>query len=481
MLDSFIQSVVNLLGGIVALLVRLALPLALACGLVSLAVTVALIFGREKTALDGLSLRQAARRGAAWGVLALCVCVGWTILRAVPDVARREIEWRQSAEATANPTPDAEPIYQSGPAVAALVEKTYTRTLTLPPSFLERIGTEGIGILSPYLTDPSAENVLRLRDTFARSGQDVVFTREVTRLDEEPLPVKSTNISLKFQRLAERAYDVAFDGNYIFENPTVEPRTVRCQFSLPYGVTVRDVSIRVGDTALAEPNEQGAYEWRGELRPGERRELHLRYHARGAHLFHYDLGSQRRRVQQFKLEVTGSGTARFPRGSLEPTLQAGDRLEWSLDNVVTAQKIALAFPPDIEREEAYLQALNALGASLILFVLGNLIAGYAFGGKVTPGVLTAGLALFGLGLVATPILAYYLGGVAAVLIGPLLGAMLAAGVLGRESLRVGLPAALLPAAFLSPHHSGLLLLLLILVSLGAAVLLRQRRSLVPRG
>src|SRR5207249_11349161 len=116
--------------------------------------------------------------------LGLLVVAGWAVLAATRPLAREAIEWRESAEATAKPAPHAPPIHQYGPSVAAIVERTYTRTLTLPPEFLQPLGADGLGVLSPYLTDPSAENVLRMADTFHRSGRDAVFTREVTTHSE---------------------------------------------------------------------------------------------------------------------------------------------------------------------------------------------------------------------------------------------------------------------------------------------------------
>ena len=322
-------------------------------------------------------------------------------------------------------------------------------------------------MLSPYLTDPSAENVLRLVDTFRRSGSDVVFTRQVTRLDEEPIPFTTSRIRVRFRRLTGRAYDADFEGRYVFQNAGEAPITVRFLFPLPNGNTIRDLNVSVGGEAVTEPNESGSYAWECPMAPGEQREAVVRYRVLGAQTWHYDLGSRRRRVQQFQLDAAVDSAVRFPRGSLQPTAHAAGTLHWELANVVTAQQVALAFPPDILGRESYLQALSALPASLVVFLIGVLMVALRFRQRLSPGLLAAGLVLFTLGLGAAPVLANYLGFSAGILLGPLAGAALAVRALGRPALLAALPAALLPATFLSPNHSGLLALLLALIALAS--------------
>ena len=70
---------------------------------------------------------------------------------------------------------------------------------------------------------------------------------------------------------------------------------------------------------IAEANASGSYEWQNPMQPGERKEAMIRYRILGANAWHYDLGSQRRRVKQFELDVSGGVSVRFLRGSLQPT------------------------------------------------------------------------------------------------------------------------------------------------------------------
>jgi len=465
MITPYVQAVGGALGGVVALLTRLALPLAILFGLTAVAVTCAVVLSRNGVPSGWPDWRRSGSRSLGYLAVGLLAVIGWAALGAALPLARSAIQWKDSAEATTNPVPDASPVLQSGPVVGAISERTYTRTLMLPPDFLQRVGEQGVGVLAPYLSDPSAENVLRLSDNFRRSGNDVVFTREVTRLDEQPIPFDDSQVRVKFRRLAGRAYDADFEGRYVFANAGTEPITARFLFSLPGVGTVRDLNVRIGEQAIPEPNQSGAYEWKGDLKPGEQREAIVHYNVIGAGTWSYDLGSQRRRVRKFRLDASPDGPVRFQRGSLQPSVTSAKELKWDMGSVVTAQQIALAFPPDIAVRESYLQALSALPITFVLFALGIVLVGIRLHQASTPGRVALAVTVFAFGLGAITVLASYVGPVAAVFLAPLPAAYFVIRMLGRPAILAALPAALLPATFLSGQHTGLLILLLAIVTL----------------
>lgn len=469
MITPYVQAIGGALSGVLSLLTGLAMPLAVLVGLVAVAAVCALVLGRNGAPGVWPSFRTSGSRILGYVAVGLLAVVGWAALGTALPLARSEIVWKESAEATTNPVPDASAVFQSGPVVGAIAEHTYTRTLTLPPDFLQRIGEQGVGVLSPYLSDPTAENVLRLSDNFRRSGNDVVFTREVTRLDEQPIPFDDSQVRVKFRRLAGRAYDADFEGRYLFANSGKEPITARFLFALPGAGTVRDLNVRVGDQTVAEPNEAGSYEWKGELKAGERREALVRYTVIGASTWNYDLGSQRRRVRKFSLVAAPDGPVRFTRGSLQPTASSNQEVKWEMGSVVTAQQIALSFPPDIAVRESYLQALSALPITFVLFALGIVLVGLWLREASTPGRVALAVTAFAFGLSAITVLANYIGPIAAVFLAPLPAVFLVVRMLGRPALLAALPAALLPATFLSGQHTGLLILLLAAVTLALAM------------
>jgi hypothetical protein len=483
MITPYVQAVGGALGGVLSLFTELALPLAVLLGLAALAATWALVVRRSGGGPVWPGWGESGSRFLGYTAVGLLAITGWAALGAALPMARGAIEWKASAEATSNPVPDASPVFQPGPVVGAISEHTYRRTLTLPPDFLQRVGEQGVGVLAPYLTDPSAENVLRLSDTFRRSGSDVVFTREVTRLDEQPIPFDDGHVQVTFHRLSGRAYDAEFEGRYLFTNSGTEPITARFLFSLPSAGTVRDLSVQVGENGVPEPNQSGTYEWKGELKAGEQREAIVRYRVIGASTWNYDLGSQRRRVRQFHLVASPDGPVRFQRGSLQPSDTTRQTVKWDLGSVVTAQQIAIAFPPDIAGRESYLQALSALPITFLLFLGGVILLGLLLRRRPAPGRLAAAAVLFALGLGASTVLANYLGSAAAILLAPLPAVYATARLLGRPALLAALPAALLPATFLSGPHTGLLILLLAVLTGGAAyrLLSTPRRTFSPAG
>lgn len=483
MIEKYTDAIRQALNGVLELLIQLALPLAIGLGLLGVVALVTVLLQRSAARNSdavgeawwvGFSWQRYAAERLGYISVALFLVVGWAALRTTRPLAQQDIRWRESAEATSNPAPDAPPVAQAGPALARLSERVYARTLTLPSNFLRRIGAEGVNVLAPYLTDPTAENVLRLRDNFQRRGRDVVFTREATLLNEEPVPFTNSQIKVKFRRLAGRAYEAAFEGHYTFANAEKKPSTLHFLFTPPEAGTVSDLSVTVGNTAVTEPSaatpDSNTYEWKSEMKPGEKQEAIVRYTVVGARTWSYDLGSQRRRVEQFSLEAETPGAIGYLRGSLQPTDESGNRLRWQMSDVVTAQQIALFFAPSLENQ-LYLQALSALPASFVLFLIGVVAVGLwvrpapGAAGMLRPGHLLAALILFAFGLGSATVLAIYFGPVAGIICGPLLGAALASLVLGRYSLLATIPAATIPATFLSAANSGMLIFMITLFTL----------------
>lgn len=458
---------------VLQLVVKLALPLSILVA----AVIIGAIWMSKRRADSELPWSQVDwRRVMGFALAALSVFIGYRALRVLNPIATEAILWEQSAEATETPSDDAPAVYQFGPTVSSLARRTYTRTLSIPPYLLERIGTEGIGMLAPYLSDPTAEGVTSLVDTFRRSGQELILTREVTRLDEDPIPFSNSNVTARFVRKQERAYDVEFEGRYEFGNTGNEPMEARFVFALPYEGTIRDLAINVGDEAVDLQNDAGNYEWRGRLLAGDKRTAVVKYTVSGSRVWHYDIGSRRRRVEEFTLTANTGGPAKFMRGSLQPTEKRGDEHTWRLSNVVTAQQVAVSFPPNIARRDAYLQALAVVPAGFIVFAVSVIVVAISSGVVLGPARFLLALFGFALGLGSIPVLSPYLGSVAAVLVGPLIGAGLAVFSLGSRALLPGLVAGLLPAAFLSAEHSGLILLVLGVVAFLGLLVQRGRAA-----
>ncbi|HXH60384.1 MAG TPA: hypothetical protein VNI20_03405, partial [Fimbriimonadaceae bacterium] len=360
---------------------------------------------------------------------------------------------------------EAPPVRQYGPATAMLVPKTYSRTLTLPPDFADRLGTEGLEVLAPYLSDPSASNVKSLVDTFKRSGRDVVFTRELTRIDEQPLPFERAEVNVDFKRLEGSAYDMTFVGKYTFKNPGAETASARFDFPLPSAGTIREISATIDGQPIPEPETQGRYMWEGDLGGGESKTATVQYRVVGSRNWSYDFGSSRRRADELSLTVNAGGPARFLRGSLEPTSQDGETVKWDLSHVISNQQIALIFPPDTLVRESFLRSLVSLRYVLAALVIGLsllVLVGEKKFDPVRAGVATV-LLTFGFG--AATVAAQYVAPLIALTVLPVLAALAAVRVMGTNRWLFAVALGLVPAAFLSEGNTGAWMFLIVLVAL----------------
>lgn len=472
--QGFFDAARSALQGILNLLVKLALPLGLAIGLIVAAWLVAQALRPNAITVDRAAIWSGVRRiFGLLGVVVLVVCV-WRVFRLAPDNARALMEWKEMAEASENPLPEAAPVYMYGPVVAKMVEKTYTRTLTLPPDFLQRIGSESLQALSPYLTDPTANNVKSLTDRFEKQGLDVQFTRELTRVDEEPIPLDRSEIEVTIKRLQGEAFEYEFVAKHQFSNPTDETIDERILLVLPASVgTIRNLRVAVGDEAISEPDDRGYYVWKGKLAPGERREATMRFSSIGETEFRYDISASRRAVKSLVMTANVDGPVQYVKGSIMPTKREGNRVEWNLADVVTNQSFALRFPKDVRQQDALLQSLRMLPTTLILFSIGLVVFARRMRFELSNGGLALSILLFSFGLAASFIVANYAPVFWAMLLGPMFGLALVGMFLDRRFVAALTPIALIPLTSVSPTHSGLWMLLLAALALVAFMILGE--------
>ncbi|MBI5706039.1 MAG: hypothetical protein HZC36_03505 [Armatimonadetes bacterium] len=465
--QAIVQAFIAGLEGVRNLLLEAALPIAVLLGLAAVAGAIAA--NRDPEGLKGRLSSVGGWGARAWGYLGvgvLVVCF-WHGLGALSGLARTNMEWRDSAEATRRPTEDAPPVYQFGPAAASISEKTYTRTLTLPPSFLQTIGEQGIGVLSPYLTDPTAESIIRLRDTFRQSGQDVVFTREATQKVEEPIPFEQSTLKATFKPSGTDGFEIAFEGEFAFKNGQPDAILGRFSFPLPDGGTIRDLSVKIDGEEVRQDPDTDAYVWEGTVNAGATKKAVATFRANGGTQWQYDLGSQRRRVKSLRLDVTSEMPLRFVRGSIQPVSSSETSATWQLKDVISQQRIGLKFQKDSSTSDGSLQALAMAPFALLIGLATLVVGGMARGVRFGPARLARAAVMLGFGFGSPLVLAPYIGPVAGLLVGPLLGAALAGlGALGgkhREAWGIATPlllSALVPATFLSAENTGLLLLII---------------------
>ena len=466
MSNSISQSIIETIKFVYYFLSGLALPLAIIVGAAIVAYAVkGSVLGRE-----GKDLTRKFGSIFAYVVAGLFIACGWTGLKGLAAGAMDELYWSQAEAVSEEPVVKAPPIEQPGPVVAAMVEKTYSRTLTLPPEFFQRIGAEGVGALSPYLVDPTAENVKSMVDSFRRSGEDVVFSRELTRADESPMPFDTADIDVMFERLDRRAYRVLFTAEYRFTNESDAPIECRFLFYPPQnGGTIQALRVQVDEQTVGEPDGGGNYVWIGQVDPGKQKLATVSYESIGTSTWNYQLGSTRRRVRDFRLTASIDGPVEFETGTINPTTRDHDTVEWRLNDVLTTQRLGLVFPEDVAERDAFLEGVAILPVSMVLMLAALVAVGLRTGRGLSPMRLALATATSVIGLASSYVLHDFLGYLPALIVGALAAAVATAAATQWRSLAVLPPIALFPVSSMGQENAEMWLLFLAVLAIGLMV------------
>jgi hypothetical protein len=457
MSDSVFFSIGEMLKIVYHFLLSITLPMAIIVGAAIVAYAV------KGSVMDrkGQDLSKSFGSIFAYCFTGIFIICAWTGLKSVESLAQDKIYRKRSQATSEEPVIKAPPIEQAGPVAATMVEKTYRRTLTLPPAFFERIGAEGVGVLSPYLVDPSTENVRSMVDSFRRSGGDVVFSRELTRADESPVRFDSADVDVSFKRLTGRAYHVDFAAEYVFTNELDTPVEGRFLFYPPQnGGTIQGLKVEVDGERVDEPDERGNFVWLGEIGPGEEKHASVSYESDGTSSWNYQLGSTRRRVRDFRLTASIDGPIEFRSGTINPSSRDDKTVEWRLNDVLTSQRLGLVFPEDIAARDRFLDSLGSLPVTMVVMLMALVVAGMRTGRTVSPKRLALAVVTVVVGLGSSAALYELLGYSPSVFFGSLLAAAASAAVVEWRSIALLLPVALLPAASLSKDYADAWLLLL---------------------
>jgi hypothetical protein len=439
------------------------------------------------------SLPAVARVVVSWLACALAVSAAMFVLTLVQQATDRRFADMEEAQTSSGADSAAENMVQGAPKAVLLTEKTYRRTLSLPPELLSRVSAEGVAVLAPYLTDPTSENVTRLVDSFRRSGRRVIFERDATLGIEQPIKLDSSTVAADLTFVdptfgGRRTYFKAtFDGTYAFHNPETREAPVRFTFPLPTGSgTLSNVRMVVNGTQLPVSDLTNGFVWTQTLPPSGRADVKISYENQGARGWSYRLSGRREPLSKFDLSVSANRAPKFARYTVFPTQTAhsiGGKYvsSWHLENIVTAQDVGLVFSRLDVRE---LLAKMFTFAPISLGIVAVFVAAFALRRKLPIRPLQAAMAILGfaLGLALAGIFTWYMPLIVGVVLGCAIAVVLAIRALGRPFvLPVGL-AVITMIAFLSLTNKSALLAfdmtaaLLLLVPMDGLDFLRRKRA-----
>ncbi|MBB5234966.1 hypothetical protein [Deinococcus budaensis] len=485
-----VQTALDMLAGALGWLAGLAVPL---LGLLGAGLLALLLVGLLDRDRFRAGIGWAAARGpqvGRWALVALALGAGALAV----EVTRRAVDLRLGAQLSARYANAADPAggqtVQSAPRVSLLSSRTYSRSVALPADVYTRLNLGGgWEALLPYFGNPPSLTVQDLREGFTRRGETLLYTRDVTLQTEEPLGLDTTRAraDLRFVGAAGGAasqagntYRATFRADYTFTNPRREAATARFLFPLPQGSgTLSGFRLTVNGRAYrASDLSQGSL-WEGRVGAGQTVRVSVTYTHQGSRGWSYRLSDRREPLRSLDLTVTADRPARFERYSLYPTrltravFGGPQTLRWQLQDVITAQNVAVVFAQSSVRE---LLAKAGLMQPPALVLAALLALGWALRRRLPlpPPRLAGALLGLALGFVLGGVLTAYLPPVAALPLGSLVGVGFGALALGRAFLPPLVVAALVPLAFLAAPHAGLLLTLLAAATLLA--LLRAGRA-----
>lgn len=467
-----VQTALNALYDTLSWLAGLAVPLALTLGALLLALL-----------LVGLLDRERFRAGLTWTASQLPWLERWVLVALAvgagilaTQVTRRAVDVRLGAQLNARYANAADPAggqtVQSAPRVSLLTTRTYSRSLVLPTDVYARLNLNGgWETLLPYFGNPPGLTVQDLREGFTRRGRNLIYTRDVTLQTEEPLGLDTTlaRADLRFVDPAGGRgtfYNATFSADYTFTNPRKEAAPARFVFPLPSGSgTLSGFRLTVNGQSYRASDLRAGSVWEGVVPAGQTVRVNVTYRHQGARGWSYNLADRREPLRNLDLIVTANRPAKFERYSLFPTsitrsaFGGTQTLHWQLQDVITAQNVAVVFAQGSVREMLAKVGLVEPPALLLAALLTLAWAGLRR--LPLPPLQLAGAVLgLALGFVLGGVLTAYLPPFLAVPLGALVGLTFGVLALGRAYLLPLLVAALVPLAFLVVGHAGLLLALL---------------------
>ncbi|MDQ6941378.1 MAG: hypothetical protein M3169_02560 [Candidatus Eremiobacteraeota bacterium] len=467
-----VQAVLDMLSEALRSIASGAVPVAIAiAGIVvlgALVVVVVGVFDRDRVRWMFAAIPLALRPLGGWIVFAVALAGGVFVLHVVQLATDQRFVAMEYAQNTSGADSDATSMVQNAPRASFVSQKTYRRILTIPPYLLGRVSAEGVGVLAPYLTDPSAENVTRLVDSFRRSGRNVVFQRDATLQIETPIKLDASTVDANIELVdptfggRRTFYRASFDGKYVVHNATGREARVRFTFPLPTGSgTLSEVRFLADGKPITVTDLSNGYVWDGTLPQDGKTTFEIAYRNQGARGWAYRLSARREPIAKLDLAVHANRSPKFARYSLFPTtvshgIAGGYTAEWHLENVVTAQDVGLVFAR-LDVRETLAKMLTY--APVALFVGIVFVAAYALRRRyhVTVAQATTAVAGYALGLALAGILTWYLPLVIGVVLGCIVAVVLALRALGRPFVLPIALATLTMLAFLFVTNTSLLL------------------------
>jgi hypothetical protein len=432
-------------------------------------------------------LRQNIKSGARWSWVLMAILLTFFGL----NIAQHAVSLRHASQNSARfsqlEDPPGRDTQQQQPRATYTQEKTYIRSIRVPPEVLKRLDTEGREAILPYvqqyLGEPQSRNVRRVVDSILENGKSLFFVREAQIVEAQKIEMQSSEITVDFEfgdtGLERSFYRANFIGKYTFQNPSDKPLDVVFHFPFPNnsGALTDFKFAAKGETANDIVSSSNGFTWFNRLQAKEIVTVTVMYKNQGSDIWNYQFDG-RNTVNQFKLTVNSPRTVKFLRGSLYPT-NSGSSLVWKFPKMVTSQGVVLSFPETALRETLN-KSFAFMPFAVLLALVWVTIYGWHQAIKVKPEHVALGLLGMGLGLAASAVFMGYTSPSLALWLGAGLAAILGILALGVSFVLPVLVSSFASIAFLSGGNAGLWLLLVGLLMLSSVLPKGSLKQLTKR-
>ncbi|MFQ5526981.1 MAG: inner membrane CreD family protein [Thermoanaerobaculia bacterium] len=218
-----------------------------------------------------------------------------------------------------------------------------------------------------------------------KDGSGNAVTREIRRerIDSVPLALESSSIDVALDvdhrrkgLLWHDTYSVDFQASYRVQIPDRPTRSLSVLYSFPSPTAIYDdflLSVNGKEIARVENLSAGVSQ-KFAIEPGAEAVIEIRYRSRGLDTWSYRFANSTvGQVRDFELTMTTDfDQIDFPAGSLSPTakkqLEAGWRLDWRFDNLLSGQHIGIDIPNKLNPGPLTARITFFAPVSLLFFV-----------------------------------------------------------------------------------------------------------------
>jgi len=306
------------------------------------------------------------RVGVIAAVAALCA----TLLGIEKDVTSEYRAKRAEGTYVAQPGGEGEPMVQSAPYAAVVVEDQKRADSFVP----------GVQLSTQVIQSLNSSLSMLLRNTPSvpqfEVGSDglrvksVVPVRQERRVTIDTAKVHVSLVPRGGMGSRSNAYGLKFEGTYEFANELDQPAVARFSFPIPRnGGTFKNVKFAVDGQPANNSGDDGTYVWTGTVAPGKKLSASMSYETTAAGTWQLEVSTGMRRVTHLSVDLDAPDIVKFAKSSIPFSSHEGGTYKWDLQSLVSAQSISVAVPFERQSRELVAKAFDLARVGVCMLAL----------------------------------------------------------------------------------------------------------------